>query len=63
MVVPSIVRDLAGLNKKHLLRPLLSLYKLSEKVKLQQFFKSIILPTKYQDEIKEIDMQPDYLAA
>ncbi len=63
MVVPHIVRRLSGLNTLQLLKPMLFFYKLSEKIKLQQFFKSIILPSKYQHEIKEIDMEPDHLAA
>lgn len=63
MVVPPIVKKLAQLNNLQLLKPILIIYKWSEEINLQAFIKQIILPSKYQKEIKEIDMQPDYLAA
>ncbi len=63
MVVPSIVKKLARLNQLQLLKPMLIMYKWSEKIKLQSFIRQIILPAKYQKEIMEIDGEPDHFAA
>jgi hypothetical protein len=63
MVVPPLVKKMAKLNHLKLLKPVLKIYKWSEKINLQNFIKQIILPSKYQKEIREIDSQPDYLAA
>jgi hypothetical protein len=56
LVVPQKVNVLLELRKVSLLTPLLFLYKLSRKVKMDWFFKSIILPKEYQEQIKALDM-------
>lgn len=58
MVVPKIVRDLLGLRNISLLRPLLFMYKLSKKVKLDGLIKSIILPSEYKLQINNLDVHP-----
>ncbi len=63
MVVPPLVKKLARLDQLQILRPVLKIYKWSERINLQNFIKQIVLPSKYQKEIKEIDGQPGYLAA
>jgi Uncharacterized protein conserved in bacteria (DUF2236). len=55
LVVPEKVNELLQLGKISLLRPILSLYKLSRKIRLDWFLKSIILPKQYQSEIKALD--------
>lgn len=56
LVVPERVKELLQFGKISLLKPLLSLYKLTRKCKLDWFLKSIILPKKYKAEIKELDV-------
>ncbi len=56
LVVPEKVNELLQLGKVSLLRPVLTLYKLTRKVKLDWFLKSAILPKEYKAEIKELDV-------
>jgi hypothetical protein len=56
LVVPPEVNKLLGLGKFSILRGLLVGYKLLRKVKLDWFFKSIILPKQYLQEIKALDV-------
>jgi uncharacterized protein (DUF2236 family) len=58
LVVPEKVRILLGLKNTSLLTPLLYVYKLSRKLKLDWFMKSLILPTKYKKQIKNLDIIP-----
>ncbi len=55
LVVPQKVNVLLRLGKVSLLSPFLFLYKLSRKIKMDWFFKSILLPKEYQAQIKELD--------
>ncbi len=57
LVVPDKVRQLLSLQKRSLLTPVLSIYKLSRKIKMDGILKSIILPIKYKNEIKELDVK------
>lgn len=59
MVVPPKVKSLLGLGKLYLIKPILSSYKLTRTVKLDWFLKSLILPSAYQKEIKELDVTPE----
>lgn len=56
LVVPEKVKELLQLRKISLLKPVLALYKLARKLKLDWFLKSIILPKEYKVEIKELDV-------
>ena len=55
LVVPQQAKELLELRNISLLRPILSLYKLSRKIRLDWLLKSIILPKQYQNEIKALD--------
>ena len=55
LVVPSHVNKLLGLGNFLWIKPLMFIYKLSRKVKLDWFLKSIILPSDYKEEIKALD--------
>lgn len=55
LVVPQSVQALLGFRKISLLFPLLALYKLSKKLKIDWLLKVIILPSKYKKEIKALD--------
>lgn len=56
MVVPAKVRQLLHLRKFSFLTITLPLYKLSRSLKLDGIIKSIILPAKYKEEIKAMDV-------
>ncbi len=51
------VNQLLNLGKTSLLTPLLLVYKLSRKVRMDSIIKSIILPGKYKTEINELDIK------
>ncbi len=57
LVVPQKVNVLLRLGKVSLLSPLLFLYKLSRKIKIDWFFKSILLPKEYLAQIKALDYE------
>ncbi len=59
LVVPKKVRELLGLRSISLLNPLLGLYKLSRILKADWLLKALILPSKYKNEIKELDHLPN----
>lgn len=56
LVVPHRVNKLLALGQVRFLRPVLFLYKLTRKIKLDWFLKSIILPKEYKAEIRELDV-------
>lgn len=56
LVCPPIVLHLMNFGKIRYLNPLLFFYKLSRKVKLDVFVKSIILPPDYIGQIKSLDI-------
>lgn len=56
LVVPKKVNELLEMGKVSLLTPVLVLYKITRKVKLDWLLKSIILPKEYKAEIKELDV-------
>lgn len=56
MVVPEQVKKLMRFRGVFLLSTVLGVYKLSRNVKLDRLIKFIILPSKYKQEIKELDL-------
>jgi hypothetical protein len=58
LVVPHHARQLLKLGKFSWLRPILGVYKLSRKIKMDWFLKSIVLPKEYKKQIKELDVLP-----
>ncbi len=56
LVVPRHVNELLGLGKVKWIAPVLFTYKLSRKVKLDGFIKSLILPAAYKKQIRELDV-------
>ena len=61
LVIPPVVRNLLNLNMPSLAYPLLKIYKASKTIKIDNWLRDIILPVKYQKEIKNLD-EP-YLSA
>jgi uncharacterized protein (DUF2236 family) len=57
LVVPEKVRQMLHFRKKSLMNTLIGLYKISRKIKADQLLKALILPSKYQKQIKELDVQ------
>ncbi|MFO7720280.1 MAG: oxygenase MpaB family protein [Gillisia sp.] len=58
LVAPKKVGKLLGHRSFSLLNPVLGLYKLSRIIKADWLLKTIILPPKYKNEIKELDHLP-----
>jgi hypothetical protein len=58
LIVPKRVNELLQLGKVSWLTPLISVYKLSRKIRMDNFIKSIILPSDYKEEIKALDIVP-----
>jgi hypothetical protein len=56
LVVPKKVNNLLNLGRISLIKPVLSIYKLTRYIKLDWFLKSAILPAEYRKEIKELDV-------
>lgn len=58
LVVPDRVRELLGFRNISLLKPVLSLYKISRFLKADWLLKAMILPPDYKDQIKSLDRVP-----
>lgn len=58
LVVPQQVKTLLGLGKFSWVTPLLFFYKLSRKINMDNFLKSIILPQDYKEQIRALDVKP-----
>jgi ribosomal protein S10 len=58
LVVPQHAKELLNLGRFSWLTPILAVYKLSRKVKMDWFLKSIVLPAEYKKQIKELDIVP-----
>jgi hypothetical protein len=56
LVAPPQVNDLLNLGKWSLLSPVLLVYNGIKKAKLDWFLKSLILPTEYKKQIKDLDV-------
>jgi ER-bound oxygenase mpaB/B'/Rubber oxygenase, catalytic domain len=58
MVCPRLVCTLLGLGRILWVMPLLVIYKISRKVKLDGFLKAILLPKEYKEQINDLDRVP-----
>jgi mpaB/rubber oxygenase-like protein len=58
LVVPARVNRLLGLGGFSWMTPVLWAYKLSRKVRLDQFLKSLVMPAQYKKQIKDLDVLP-----
>ena len=58
LIVPRHANQLLNLGRYSWLTPILAIYKLSRKIKMDWFLKSFILPTAYKKQIKELDIAP-----
>jgi len=58
LVVPAHARKLLKLQNYSWLPPILAIYKVSRKIKLDWFLKSLVLPNTYKKQIKELDIAP-----
>ncbi|HVK97090.1 MAG TPA: oxygenase MpaB family protein [Flavisolibacter sp.] len=56
LVVPDRVKHLLGLQSYSLLSPVIPIYKVIRFLKLDWFFKSLILPNEYKQQIKDLDI-------
>ena len=56
LVVPMHAQHLLKMGKIHWLSPVISAYKLSRKIKMDWFLKSLVLPSAYKKQIKELDI-------
>ena len=54
-VVPEQVKKLMGLRKTLIIRPLVSVYKISRIFYLDQMMKNLLMPAKYRQQIKGLD--------
>jgi len=57
-VVPSTVNKLLGFSDVSFLTPIVPLYKLSRKIKMDGFIKALLLPSAYQVQIRALDKHP-----
>ena len=56
LVVPQRVNELLALGRFSLLKPIVPLYKLSRKIKLDWLFKSLLLPHDYKAQIRDLNI-------
>jgi len=56
LVVPLYAKQLLKMGKFSWLVPVLAIYKLSRKIKLDWFLKSLVLPAAYKKQIKDLDI-------
>ena len=59
LVVPAYVNEMLGLGKIAWISPLLTIYKISRKIKMDGLLKAIILPPEYKKQIRELDVEPN----
>ena len=57
LIVPPVVRELLGRRKNSLLKPLIGVYKLSIKIKLDRLLKALVMPAEYKQEITALDSE------
>lgn len=55
LVMPKKVKELMNFRRISLLKPVLGMYKLSRRFKMDWLLKSLILPAEYKEEIKGLD--------
>jgi hypothetical protein len=56
LVAPRQVKKLLKYSRFSVIKPVIPMYKISRKVKLDWFFKSLILPSDYKQQIRELDV-------
>jgi len=56
LVVPSHAKQLLKMETVSWINPILFLYKISRKLRLDWFLKSLVLPNEYKKQIKELDI-------
>lgn len=56
LVVPEKAKKLLGFGTISFLKPVVPFYKLSRRIHLDRIIKAILLPSKYREQIKEIDI-------
>ena len=60
LVVPLHAKQLLNMGRFSWLTPVIVLYKWSRKIKMDWFLKSLVLPSAYKKQIKELDVEPSY---
>ncbi len=55
LVVPTLVKSLLDFNEIFMLKPFLKIYKISQKLGLDKMLKSALLPSKYKQQIYDLD--------
>jgi hypothetical protein len=58
LVVPERARQLLGMRKFSWITPFLFFYKLSRKIKMDWFLKSLVMPAQYRKQIRDLDVMP-----
>lgn len=58
LITPPQVRALLGYRKKSLLYPLITVYKLSKRIKADWLLKALLLPAAYKKQIEMLDKKP-----
>ncbi|HET9430832.1 MAG TPA: DUF2236 domain-containing protein, partial [Chitinophagaceae bacterium] len=58
LVVPVHVKQLLQLGGPGWLRGILAIYKLSRRIKMDGFLKSLVMPAAYKKQIRELDIVP-----
>jgi hypothetical protein len=56
LVVPARVKELMHFNHFSVIGPLVPFYKMTRAIKMDWLLKSILLPSAYKDQIKELDL-------
>jgi hypothetical protein len=56
LVIPDQVRKLMGFSRINWVTPLVAFYKFSRLIRMDEFFKSILLPPAYKKQIRELDL-------
>lgn len=56
LVMPEHVASLLGFGKVCFLKPVVPFYRLSRKIHLDKLIKAVLLPPRYKEQIKEIDI-------
>ncbi|MEY4930663.1 MAG: hypothetical protein RI909_1387 [Bacteroidota bacterium] len=63
LIVPQPVHTLLGFRKISLLKPLIVLYKITRRLRLDWLLKALILPTPYKTQIKALDHSSNFALA
>ncbi|WP_228852095.1 oxygenase MpaB family protein [Aegicerativicinus sediminis] len=61
LLVPDRVKEYLDFKPNSLLKPIVPMYKLSRTISFDKIIKSLILPSKYKKQIKDLDVPTNYL--